>query len=211
VNPDKSAPSFGGRGFARFGGPGPNPARGATALADVLPPMLQFRLELKPEQRKRLDDLQKDVAAKLETVLNEEQKKQLRERRSRDPFGFAAPGQLVPLATQIALKSTAEQRKQLSDIQKEVDSKLDQVLDAGQKERIKEMEKMGARGGPPGFGRGGARQGPGGFPGFGGPGGGQPVFRAYRYGPDYPGLAGKDLTPGKTIEELDSKPAERKN
>jgi hypothetical protein len=28
------------------------------------------------------------------------------------------------------------------------------------------------------------------------------LFRAYRYGPDYPGLAGKTLTPGKTVEEL---------
>jgi hypothetical protein len=29
-----------------------------------------------------------------------------------------------------------------------------------------------------------------------------PVFRAHRYAPDYPGLLGKDLTPGRTIEEL---------
>jgi hypothetical protein len=29
------------------------------------------------------------------------------------------------------------------------------------------------------------------------------VFRAYRYAKDYPGLAGKVLTPGKTIEELE--------
>ncbi|HEV3117576.1 MAG TPA: aryl-sulfate sulfotransferase, partial [Gemmataceae bacterium] len=42
----------------------------------------------------------------------------------------------------------------------------------------------------------------------GGPpkGGGAPtpgaVFRAYRYAPDYPGLAGRDLTATKTIEEL---------
>jgi hypothetical protein len=70
---------------------------------------------------------------------------------------------------------------------------------------------MGARGGRPGFGRGGPQQGRGGFLGFGGPGGGQPVFRAYRYSPDYPGLASKDLTPGKMIEALESKPAERKN
>lgn len=28
------------------------------------------------------------------------------------------------------------------------------------------------------------------------------VFRAYRYAPDYPGLAGKELTAGKTVEEL---------
>jgi hypothetical protein len=27
------------------------------------------------------------------------------------------------------------------------------------------------------------------------------MFRAYRYGPDYPGLAGRKLTPGLTIEE----------
>jgi hypothetical protein len=51
--------------------------------------------------------------------------------------------------------------------------------------------------GGPGFGP--RRGGPGGF----GPGGGQ-LFRAYRYGPDYPGLVGKDLTPGKTIEQLQS-------
>jgi hypothetical protein len=35
-----------------------------------------------------------------------------------------------------------------------------------------------------------------------GPAGGGSMFRAYRYGPDYAGLAGKDLTPGKTIEKL---------
>ena len=35
-----------------------------------------------------------------------------------------------------------------------------------------------------------------------GPRGGGSVFRAFRYGRDFPGLAGKDLTPGNTIEEL---------
>jgi hypothetical protein len=33
-------------------------------------------------------------------------------------------------------------------------------------------------------------------------GGGNPVFRAYRYAPDYAGLAKRDLTPGPTMEEL---------
>jgi hypothetical protein len=36
-------------------------------------------------------------------------------------------------------------------------------------------------------------------PGMGRGGGG--VFRAPRYGPDYPGLAGKQLSPGKTVEQ----------
>jgi hypothetical protein len=42
----------------------------------------------------------------------------------------------------------------------------------------------------------------GGSDGQFGPAGGGSLFRAYRYGRDYAGLAGKDLTPGKTIEEL---------
>ena len=29
------------------------------------------------------------------------------------------------------------------------------------------------------------------------------MFRAYRYGVDYPGLAGKTLTAGKSVAELD--------
>ena len=33
---------------------------------------------------------------------------------------------------------------------------------------------------------------------------GNTLFRAYRYGPDFPGLAGKTLKPGKSIEELEA-------
>ena len=40
------------------------------------------------------------------------------------------------------------------------------------------------------------------------PGGG--VFRAYRYGPNYPAFDGKDLKPGKTIEELQGNVAKEK-
>jgi len=36
----------------------------------------------------------------------------------------------------------------------------------------------------------------------GGPGRGAAIFNAYRYGPDYPELVGKDLTPGKPIDQL---------
>lgn len=49
--------------------------------------------------------------------------------------------------------------------------------------------------GPPGGFLGGS---PGGFRAFGGDG----LFRAPRYAPDFPGLAGKDLTPGKPLEEV---------
>jgi hypothetical protein len=41
------------------------------------------------------------------------------------------------------------------------------------------------------------------MPGIGGRGGpnARQVFRAYRFGPDFPGLAGKPLTPGKPLEQ----------
>jgi hypothetical protein len=42
------------------------------------------------------------------------------------------------------------------------------------------------------------------MPGFGGRGGqgGRNVFRAHRFGPDFPGLAGKPLTAGRPLEEM---------
>ena len=48
--------------------------------------------------------------------------------------------------------------------------------------------------------------------GRGGPGGGpnpRSLFRAYRYGPDYPGLAGKELIPEKTLEEYAAPPSDK--
>jgi len=41
-----------------------------------------------------------------------------------------------------------------------------------------------------------------GVPGKGEQLGAGAVFRAYRYAPNYPGLAGRDLTPGKMIDDL---------
>jgi hypothetical protein len=38
---------------------------------------------------------------------------------------------------------------------------------------------------------------------FRGPPGGASLFRAYKYAADYPGLAGRDLKPGKTVEEVE--------
>jgi hypothetical protein len=77
----------------------------------------------------------------------------------------------------------------------------------------------GGRAGAPGRGGAdGARAGPGGRVGADGAGdgrgaargrggavagnAGRNVFRAYRYGPDYPGLAGKRLTAGRPLEQL---------
>jgi Arylsulfotransferase (ASST) len=54
-------------------------------------------------------------------------------------------------------------------------------------------------------GRGGGSEGFLGF-GVGDFNGGSSIFRAYRYGADFAGLVGKNLAPGKTIEELEANP-----
>jgi hypothetical protein len=82
--------------------------------------------------------------------------------------GPPQPGQIMPPMLQEALQLTAAQKKQINDLQKEVDAKLDTILTDTQKKRFKEMRERGpGKFGPPG--------GPGGGPGGpGGPGGGPP-------------------------------------
>ena len=144
---------------------------------------------------------QKESGAKLDKLLSEEQKKQLKDMRPGfGPGGFGSapqPGQILSPSQQASLKLTPEAKKQLEEMQKEADAKLDKLLTTDQKKQFKEMRAGAGRGGPGGFGPGG----PGGF----GPPGGSALFRAYRYAPDYPGLAGKELKPGKTVEELQPK------
>lgn len=59
-----------------------------------------------------------------------------------------------------------------------------------------------AGGAAPGRGAAAARGGGRGRGGAGGGNAGRNVFRAYRYGPDYPGLAGRQLTGGRALVEL---------
>lgn len=173
-------------------------------LADVLPPMLQFRLNLAAEQRTQLEVVQKEVLANLEKILDAPQKKQLLERRAADPMGFGdmvAAGRILPLSSQIVLKVSAEQREAIAALQKVVDGKLETLLNDAQKGLLKQTRETAGRVGRPGA------QGPDRGAVFAGPGGPPParqgafgrnsVFRAYRYAKDFPGLANKDLTPIK--------------
>jgi len=201
------------------GGFGPNP-RGV----DLVPFFLSDQLKLSPEQRKLIDEFQEKLRGRFEKVLSADQMKQVREINPFGPGGFASlplPGQLISASTAKVLKPTAEQQKQLDDLQKEVDSTLEKLLSTNQKREFKEARERVGRGGPFGFGppggpppQGGPRgpspggpfgPAPGGTP-PGAPGGpmmGNTLFRAYRYGADFPGLAGKDLKPGRTIESLE--------
>jgi hypothetical protein len=106
------------------------------------------------------------------------------------PGGPPQPGQILPDRLQEMLKLSADQKKQLADLQKVVDDKLAKILTADQQKQLKEMRNRrrprfdggpngpdGGPGGPGPDGPGGDRPGPSGGRGpgdRGGPGGGGP-------------------------------------
>jgi hypothetical protein len=81
----------GGDGPPGFGGPA-GPGMGPPRPGEILPRFLRERLELSAAQEKQIEDLQKDVDARLEKILTAEQRAQLKEMRSRRPGGFGPPG-----------------------------------------------------------------------------------------------------------------------
>jgi Spy/CpxP family protein refolding chaperone len=85
---------FGGPGGpGGFGGPGgPGGFGGPPQPGQVMPTFLQDRLNLTAEQKKQLEELQKDVETRLAKILTDEQKKQLKEMQERGPGGFGPPG-----------------------------------------------------------------------------------------------------------------------
>jgi hypothetical protein len=206
VNPEKTGFGFG-PGPGGPGGPGFGPP--APKLGQILPAFLQGVMKLTDEQKKELAAAEKEIGEKLGKLLTDEQKKEFEKKPG---FGeFPKPGELMASATQERLKLTADQKKQLADVQKEADGKIDKLLKDDQKKQLKQMQDL-ARNfpvGPPGGGPPGGGPPGGGLPGFGAPGGGG-MFRAPRYAADYPGLKGMDLKPGKTIEEMQAKEPPKK-
>jgi hypothetical protein len=168
-------------------------------LGQVMTVPEQDRLKLTDEQKKDMAALQTAVKSRFDNVLTDAQKKQLKSVLA--PFAFAQanpgagdadgpqPGKILSARQQDTLKLSPEQRKRMAEIQKDIDARLETLLTEDQKKLLQTMRRVPtvARAAPPG-----------------GPGrpGGSPVFRAYRYGIDYPGFAGKKLLPGKSLEEL---------
>jgi hypothetical protein len=183
VNPDRGDGGF----------PGAGPIGAAPKLGQVLSSFVQNMMNFSAEQKKQLEALEKEVAAKLGNVFAEEQKKLVVQR----PRGFGdipVAGQLLAASVEKRLKLSEEQKLQLDAVQKEVEGKLATLLNDAQKKQLKSMQDMGRT-----FQAGGAR---GGFGGGFGPQGGGGLFRAPRYSPTFAGLASKELKPGKTIEEM---------
>jgi hypothetical protein len=177
-------------------GPGPSPQPG-----QVMAGREQDRLKLTDDQKKDVLALQKAVEGRFDRVLTEAQKKQIKTvfappgppPGGPGPGGPQQPGKIFSPTQQDTLKLSAGQRRRLEEIQKEVDARVETLLTEDQKKQLQAMQRR-----------------PDGGPGGGGPPGGRPLFRALRYATSFPGFAGKDLTPGKTLEELQPKEPEKK-
>lgn len=77
--------------------------------------------------------------------------------RDGPPGGPPRPGMVLPPFAVDALKLTDDQKKQLDELQKDVDAKLDKLLTADQKQQLKDLRppRGPGRDGPPGPGRDG--------------------------------------------------------
>src|SRR6516162_4398509 len=85
-----------GPGGAGFGGPG---GGGGAAPGTVLSPRVQDNLKLTDEQKKKIEELQKEVDASVQKLLTDEQNKQLKDLRAnagRGPGGGFGGAQDAP-------------------------------------------------------------------------------------------------------------------
>ena len=103
---EKQQKPTGGFGMGGRGGPGgAGGGRGGFPFfappGQVLSPFLQRRLELTDEQKKQLEELQKEADGKLAKILSEEQKKQLREMRQNVGRGMGGFGRGRPAPNEI--------------------------------------------------------------------------------------------------------------
>src|SRR5262249_46989503 len=132
VTPDKKIlwkylnPAKGG-----FGPGGPGGAGGPPRPNQVLPAFVQDALKLSQQQKGALEAFQKEVDGRLDKILTDAQKTQLRQRTGSrpgpggppgtGPGGFGAlpePGKILSTATQVTLKPTPEQKERLAGLQK---------------------------------------------------------------------------------------------
>ena len=163
----------------------PAPFTGPTKPGQILSSGLQDFLKLSEDQKKQTAQLQKEVEDKINALFQDDQRQQLKEMQEGKGAmgGMAHHGQLFTAFHQTRLKLTAEQKNQTEDLQKIIQDRLEKTLTAEQRKQLKSAKAANRP-----FNLG--------LLGFGDMFGNS-LFRAYRYGPEYPGLIGRDLTPEK--------------
>src|SRR5262245_5156518 len=107
-----------------------------------------------PQNQRKRKGLQKEAMEKVEGLLNDDQKTALKDLTGA-PFemqvaafgggfggpGGSIPGQIMSTAQQDMLRLSPEQKKQIEEVQKEVDGKLEKILTDDQKKQIKDMKE----------------------------------------------------------------------
>ncbi|HVA46941.1 MAG TPA: aryl-sulfate sulfotransferase [Pirellulales bacterium] len=189
-----------------WGGFGPAPRPG-----QVLTPIVRALLAISPEQAAQLDAVQQDVDRRLAEVLRADQTQQLDEPQPQGP-GRLGPsyqaGQVLAAADERRLNLSDEQQNELAALQKDVDRQLKKILTVEQRQQtqsgfaLPDSVPDGAHvaGGPSRPGQ----PSPPVVQGASNSSDAMPVFRVYRCAANHAGLAGKNLVPGKTIEELEA-------
>jgi hypothetical protein len=126
-------------------GPPPEPGQ-------IMAPIAGEMLGISADQRKQLDEIQKDIDAHLDKLLTAEQKKQAtlwpQQPGGAGYFPSPQPGQVIPGSDQSRLKLSDEQKKDVVALQKAIDVRFEKVLTAAQKHQIKSV--FTPQGGPPG-------------------------------------------------------------
>ncbi len=151
-------------------------------------------LGMKDDQRKKLDEIDKELIAKLDKIFTAEQIKSLAEPDPSDSDGFGKrpPGEYLAVFNRSTLKVTDAQRKELQALQKEFNPKITKILTDAQKTQVADakvdvkkhqLAAAAGRGAPPK--------------------GGNTLFRATRYALNHPAFAGRTLKPGKTLVEIE--------
>jgi len=162
----------------------PPPGDPAAKPFAVLTKDTRDALGMKDDQRKKLDEIDKELNVKLDEVLKPEQKKILNERGDIDLSKVPA-GDYLAVFGQEKLKLTDDQTKALQAIQTEFNPKIATILTEDQKRMVEDRKKNLATV------RAGTPRKPG-----------NTLFRATRYALNHPAFEGKTLKPGKTLVEI---------
>jgi len=130
----------------------------------LLPPGAQEQLHLSADQQKQVSNLETETQAKVEKILTPEQQQQLRQARPQQRPGGNGRGNRGPVAgkgdrparaggvrllrpgVEEQLHLTSEQQKQVTDLQTEVQSKLDRILTSDQQQQLREFRSQRRRG-----------------------------------------------------------------
>jgi hypothetical protein len=166
------------------GGPG-----GPPRLVEVMSATTRQALKVTDDQKEALDALQTEFVARLGGVLSAEQTARLKEPAKATGAAPAAAPQairILPAALEKLLRITPEQKPIVDRFQKEADTRVATILTSDQMKQLNEMRAVFVN-----------AWGPGGPPNLG-----NAVYRSYRYAADNPGLKGRALKPGKTVNEL---------